>query len=229
MAAPVDPAGDPAFHLYVDTADPVELAQVLPHPLIYGVTTNPTLIRAAGLRPDGLAEFVAGARALGASTVHVQVESADREAIVREGRALAALAPDGAVVTKIPATREGFAAGALLAGEGLGITYTAVYGPEQALFAGILGARYAAPYLGRLTDAGADGLAQIARMQGVLLRYHLTTRLLVASVRSRDDFVALLEIGVGAATVPARLVPELLDHVETLRAERDFLRDAEVQ
>ena len=101
---------------------------------------------------------------------------------------------------------------------------TAVYVLEQAHFAAQLGAAYAAPYLGRLEDAGVDGLALIAQMQSVL--HGSGTRLLVASVRTRDAYLALLRIGVGAITIPPSLFAELVDHESTIAAERAFLADA---
>jgi transaldolase len=130
------------------------------------------------------------------------------------------------VVVKIPATRQGLQAGAQLSAKGVPVTYTAVYAAEQAHFAAQLGAAYAAPYLGRLQDAGIDGMALIAQMQSLIERSGAATRLLVASVRSREACLALLQLGVGSITIPPRLLGELLDHPATLDAERGFLGDA---
>jgi transaldolase len=164
---------------------------------------------------------------LGVRTVHVQVEAADETGIARDAADILALAADGILIPKIPATRAGLAAGARLAADGVAVTFTAVFDPEQALFAALAGAAYAAPYLGRISETGADGLATIARMQSIVDRYGSTTRLLVASVRSREDFAKLLDIGVGAVTVPVRLATELLERPMTAAAERAFLADAQ--
>ena len=214
------------FHLYVDSADLNELRTILPHPLIYGVTTNPTLMRNAGLSRRALPGLVDQVFAWGASAVQVQVESRDADDMVRDARAALSLGPAGRIIPKIPATRAGFTAGGRLADEGLRVTYTAVFAPEQALFAANAGAAYAAPYLGRLVDQGEDALAVIARMQALVSRYGRDTRLLVASVRTREAFLSLLELGVGAITVPVQLMGQLLDHGATLDAERAFLDDA---
>ena len=224
---PAPGSDDPAFHLFVDSADLDELSAILPHSLVYGVTTNPTLMRRARLGRDGLPAFLDRVRALGARAAHVQVSSPHEEGMLRDARASMELAPEGFVIPKIPATREGFAVGSRLTADGIDITYTAVFEPEQALFAATSGAAYAAPYLGRLARDGVDPFAVIARMQAILDRYGPATRLLVASVRSRDDFLGLLDLGVGAVTVPPRLIPQLLDHPETLESERAFLADSE--
>lgn len=135
------------------------------------------------------------------------------------------------IVVKIPATQAGFAAAAALAAEAADVTMTAVYEPEQVLWSAMAGARYAAPYLGRLDDAGRDGLAVIATMQDVAARYGRhpdghDLRLLVASVRSRRAFVDLLRLGTGAVTIPVHLFEELTEHDATLAAEQTFLADA---
>lgn len=214
------------FHLYLDSADLAELQACLPHPVIHGVTTNPTLMRRAGMSRDGLPRLLHAALKLGARQVQAQVHSADVDGILADARQLLREFDAGQLVIKIPATREGFQAGAELGATGVPVTYTAVYAPEQAHFAAQLGAAYAAPYLGRLDDTGIDGLALIARMQALVANSGAATRLLVASVRSRAAYLALLELGVGAITIPPRLFAELIDHAATLDAERGFLADA---
>jgi transaldolase len=220
----------PAFHLYLDSADLAELRSCLPHPVVHGVTTNPTLLKRAGVTRAALPALIEQLLALGARQVQVQVHAADVDGMLADAQALIAPFGAGQVVVKIPATREGLRAGAQLSARGVPVTYTAVYAAEQAHFAAQLGAAYAAPYLGRLLDAGIDGLALIAQMQSLVEREcqerGTTTRLLVASVRTREAFLALLQLGVGAITIPPRLFAELLDHAATLDAERGFLADA---
>ncbi len=215
-----------SFHLYLDSADLAALKACLPHPAVHGVTTNPTLLRRAGLTRDGLPKLLHAALQLGARQVQAQVHAADADGMLADARRLLAEFDAGQLVVKIPATREGLRAGAELSEAGVPITFTAVYAAEQAHFAAQLGAAYAAPYLGRLDDAGVDGLALIAQMQALVARSG--TRLLVASVRSRAAYLALLGIGVEAVTIPPRLFAELVDHPATQEAERGFLADAAV-
>jgi len=212
------------FHLYLDSAELSELRACLPHPVIHGVTTNPTLLKRAGVGRDGLTALLQTAIELGAKQVQAQVSAPQADAMLEDAERLLRPFERGQLVVKIPATREGLRAGAQLSARGVPVTYTAVYVLEQAHFAAQLGAAYAAPYLGRLEDAGVDGLALIGQMQSVL--QGSGTRLLVASVRSRDAYLALLRIGVGAITIPPRLFAELVDHESTLAAERAFLADA---
>jgi transaldolase len=213
-----------AFHLYLDSADLAELRSVLPHPLVHGVTTNPTLLRRAGVRRAALPALLRQLLGLGARQVQAQVGFDTADAMRADAEALLDGFAPGQLVVKIPATRSGFMAGAALAQRGVPVTYTAVYAPEQAHFAAQLGAAYAAPYLGRLEDAGIDGVARIGEMQALVAGS--ATRLLVASVRTREAYLAMLRLGVGAITIPPRLFAELVDHEATLAAERSFLADA---
>ena len=216
------------FHLYLDSADIAELRACMPHPLIHGVTTNPTLLKRAGVSRAALPDLLAELLSLGAKQVQAQVQSADAAGMLADADALLRSFGSGQLVIKIPATRAGFRAGAQLSARSVPVTYTAVYAAEQAHFAAQLGAAYAAPYLGRLEDAGVDGLGLIGQMQRLVTASGAATRLLVASIRSRDAYLKLLDLGVGSITIPPRLFPELMDHEATLAAERGFLADAGV-
>lgn len=231
------------MHLYLDSAEIEAIRPLLSSPVVHGVTTNPTLQQRAGVDYAGMPEFVREALSSGASAVQVQVRYRDTRQMVADGHAFSRWADpeEGEVIVKIPATPEGLAATAELTSEGIPCTLTAVFAPEQAIWAQLAGARYAAPYLGRLNDGGENGLEVIARMQELLSQYRESVtddrkgadsqmasgcRLLVASVRSREDALALLRLGVGALTVRPELAIELLEHVATRAAEATFLEHA---
>lgn len=213
------------FHFYIDSAVWDEVSSWLDHPLIYGVTTNPTLMTRAGLDYAQMPDFVARALEGGANAVQVQVRHREAEAMLEDAHRSLEWGPPGGVIPKIPATREGLAVAAQLGHKGVPVTLTAVYAVEQALWANLAGAAYAAPYLGRLLDSGQDALEVVRQMQSLV--HGSSTRLLVASLRSRQAVLDVLSLGVGSVTVPPRLLPELLHHTATLEAEIQFLRDAE--
>ena len=216
------------FHLYIDSADLDELNQCLPHPVIHGVTTNPTILKRAGVTRAALPGLFERLFKLGVKQVQAQVHAAAADAMLEDARTLLAGFDPGQIVIKIPVTRDGLRAGADLISRGVPVTFTAVYALEQAHFSAQLGATYAAPYFGKMDDVGFDGLGMITKMQAIIEKSGADTRLLVASIRSREAYLALLKIGVGAITIPARLFAELLDHQATLEAERAFLADAEI-
>ena len=214
------------MRLYVDSAEPTVIRRALSTGYVAGVTTNPTLLRRAGLRRADIPSLVAIAVDSGAGEIHLQVLAPTLEGMIRDGQWLHALDP-ARVLVKVPATSEGFSAGARLAAEGAGITFTAVYAVRQVVLAEAVGARYAAAYLGRIRDAGQDPLGVIGGMLAVIRAQQMKVRLLVASVRTPEDVEALAALGVPSATLPPDLLAALPHVSETAEATRAFEEDAE--
>jgi transaldolase len=219
-----------AIRLLLDSADPAAWAEWLPSGLFRGVTTNPTLLRRAG-QPCSLEHLaLLTARAIddGAQEVHLQAWGSD---LLACGRALFALAP-GRIWVKLPITRAGAAAARSLIAEGCPITFTACYEPAQVLLAAALGADYIAPYLGRITDLGRDGHAELIRMQRIVegvapaAQTEARLRLLVASLRSTDDLARLAAEGLDTFTISPAIAAELFAVEPTLAAAAQFERDA---
>lgn len=204
--------------LYLDSADRTALRPLLETGLFDGITTNPLLLQRAGLAQRDLPNLHHWAVEAGARTVFLQAVGADIAAIVEDGRRLRALSDH--VVVKVPATRAGLTATRDLADEGIPLLVTAVYHASQALLAAAAGADFIAPYLGRMTDAGRNGLAQIIAMQQILAAGK--TEILVASIRTVDDIVTLAAAGVPAFTLGLPLAEVLLSDELTIVASREF-------
>ena len=214
------------MRLYVDSAERAVIQRALSTGYAAGVTTNPTLLRRAGLRRADLPALVRTAVEGGAGEIHLQVLAPTVDSMVSDGEWLHGLDP-GRVLVKVPATGDGFAAGARLAARGVGITITAVYAVRQVVLAEATGARYAAAYLGRMRDAGQDPLAVIGGMLEVMRIQQMKVRLLVASVRTPEDVEALAALGAACATLPPDLFFALPHVAETADATRAFQEDAE--
>jgi transaldolase len=182
------------INLFVDSAERTTVEPLLQSGLIEGVTTNPTLLRKAGVRNGAIPDFVKWAVDTGAGTVFVQAWGANVEELERRGRWLGAL--DERVVVKIPATLTGLQASHRLVTDGVPVLVTAVYAAHQVLPAIAVGARYIAPYLGRMNDAGRDGLAEVAAMQRAIESTGSSLRILVASLRDPVAATRLAELGV---------------------------------
>lgn len=216
-----------SLHLLLDSADPAHWQTWLPSGLFRGVTCNPTLLRRAG-QPctlAGLAELSRQALALGAAELHLQAWGADADALERCGLALAALAP-GQLLVKLPVTRAGAEAARRLIAAGVPITFTACYAIPQVLVAAALGARYIAPYLGRISDLGRDGVAELSAMQAALAGVGSSTRLLVASLRQSEDLGRLAGAGLDCFTISPAIAAALFAVEETNAAAQVFEADA---
>jgi transaldolase len=215
------------LRFFLDTADAKAWAEWLPLGLFHGVTTNPILLQAAGVpcRLQALSGLVAEAFRLGASEVQVQTFGRTRALYVEHGRAIAGFDPR--VVVKIPTTVEGTAAAAVLAGEGIRITMTGVYNAAQSLVAEALGAAYAAPYLGRMNDAGRDGFGEIAAMGRSARAHGATTRILVASLRRAADVARLAAEGLDTFTFNPKVAADVFADDATAQAIEAFEAAAE--
>lgn len=216
------------LRLLLDSADPVAWADWLPSGLFHGVTTNPTLLRRAArpCRLEELERLTCEALDWGMQEIHLQAWGGDAEALTTCGDRLAALAP-GRVLVKLPITRAGAEAARHLIATGVPVTFTACYAVPQVLVAAALGARYIAPYLGRIGDLGRDGHADLIAMQQALDGVGATTRLLVASLRHPTDLSRLAAAGVGCFTMAPALAADLFAIDPTAEAAAQFERDAE--
>lgn len=206
------------MRLYLDSADREDLAPLLDTGLFHGVTTNPLILRRAGVRMSAVPELVAWLIDRGSAEVFVQTTTAQVPDIVAEGHRLRALSER--VVVKIPATLAGLAAARRLVDEGVPVLVTAVYHVHQAITAVAAGARWIAPYVGRMTEQGRDGHEQVAQMQRVL--NGTGTGVLAASLRSAEDVRRLALVGAEAVTLAVPVARALLTEPLTEAAVAEF-------
>jgi TalC/MipB family fructose-6-phosphate aldolase len=185
--------------LYLDTADRAAAEDLLRTGLFAGLTTNPTILQRSGLGVADTPEIYEWAVAAGAREVFFQAWGEDADTLVERGQRLRELGPE--VVVKVPASRAGAAACARLTAHGAPTLLTAVYAPGQVLVAAAAGATYIAPYLGRLNDAGRDGIAEVTAMQEVLAATGASTKILLASIRDVPSMVALARRGIDCFTI----------------------------
>ncbi|MEV7970759.1 transaldolase family protein [Sphaerisporangium sp. NPDC088356] len=228
--------------LYVDSAERSVVEPLLATGLFAGVTTNPALLARAGLTQADLPAVFAWATAAGARHVFMQTLGTTAGEILAAGRWIRDLGPEA--IVKIPATREGLAAARVLAEEDVPVLVTAVHHATQALLADAAGARFIAPYVGRMTDQGRDGVAETIQMHRILsgsatrvpsgpgsrevsvpgarLLPGEGTRVLAASLRSREDVAALAAAGVPDFALSAPLCEALLADEPTIAAADQF-------
>jgi TalC/MipB family fructose-6-phosphate aldolase len=203
--------------LYIDSADRALIAELWSSGVFAGVTTNPTILDRAGLGQRNVPELYAWLTDRGVGTVFVQVLGRTRDEMLRAAEELRSLGP---VTVKVPATAAGFSAAGVLVAEGAQVLLTAVYHPVQALMARDCGIQGVAPYVGRMTDAGRDGVASVIAMQQAIGSE--PTRILAASLRSADDIARLAAAGVPDFTLGGPLARAVLDDDLTRKAVEEF-------
>lgn len=211
------------MRLFLDTADREALARWLEIGLFHGVTTNPTILKRAGVpcTADALSSLAQDVFALGAREMQAQAWGGAFEAYRETGRAIASI--DERMVVKLPATEPGMRAARALIGEGARVTLTAVYATHQAVSARALGASYVAPYYGRIGDGGHDAAAMVTDMVRVC---EGGPRVLVASIRCASDVALLAAMGADTFTFGPAVARELVEEPATLAATEAFEADS---
>jgi transaldolase len=195
------------MNLFLDTADTAVLRTLAVTGLVDGVTTNPTLIAKSG---RSMREVIAEICELVEGPVSAEVAAAEVEGMLAEGRTLADIAPN--VVVKLPLTKEGLIATRVLAEEGVQTNLTLCFSSGQALLAAKAGATYVSPFVGRLDDAGADGVQLIHDIRAIYDNYAFDTEILAASMRTPDHVQAAAIAGADCATVPPQVFEALFKH-----------------
>lgn len=209
--------------LFLDTGDISEVQSAASLGILGGVTTNPTLLAA-----QGEFDFKASIQqicALVDGPVSAEVVSTDLDDMLREAREIATWASN--VVVKIPMTENGLRAISTVSREGIAVNTTLVFSPTQALAAALAGASYVSPFVGRLDDAGHDGM-QVVRDCAEIFRLHsLKTQVLAASIRHPLHVVEAAKAGAHCATLPYKVLMQMLKHPLTDVGLERFLRDWE--
>ena len=208
------------MHLFLDTTDTAELQALAAGGLVDGVTTNPSLIAKSG-RP--MLEVIAEICALVEGPVSAEVAATEADAMLAEGRRLAAVAPN--VVIKLPLTQEGLSAVQVLAREGVATNVTLCFSAVQALLAAKAGATYISPFIGRLDDQGADGVGLIHDIRTIYDTYGFDTEILAASIRSVEHVKAVALAGADCATLPPAIFRALFKHPLTETGLQQFMSD----
>ena len=206
---------------FVDTADIAEIRDLARTGLLDGVTTNPSLIMKAG-RP--MQEVIAEICDVVDGPVSAEVTATEAEAMIAEGRKLAAIADNVAV--KVPLTWDGLIACRTLADEGRKVNVTLCFNANQALLAGRAGAAVISPFIGRLDDIGIDGMELIEEIRIIYDNYEaIGTEILAASIRTPNHVKQAAMIGADVATVPPAVLKSLVKHPLTDKGLEAFLTD----
>ena len=209
---------------FIDTANLEEIREAQALGILNGVTTNPSLMAREGIRGQenihrhyrDICEIVDG-------DVSAEVISTDFEGMVKEGETLAALHPQ--IVVKIPIIREGVKAIKYLRDKNIRINCTLVFTAGQALLAAKAGASYVSPFIGRLDDIGADGVALIRQIVDIFNYYGYDTEVLAASIRHTRHIIECMEAGADVITSPLQPILGLLKHPLTDQGLEKFLAD----
>ncbi|HNU07084.1 MAG TPA: fructose-6-phosphate aldolase [Pyrinomonadaceae bacterium] len=206
---------------FIDTANLDEIREANELGMIDGVTTNPSLIAKEG--DVDFKEHIAKICEMVAGDVSAEVTALDTEGMLREGRELAKIAPN--VVIKCPLTLDGLKATRTFRAEGTKVNVTLCFSAAQALLAAKAGATYISPFIGRLDDIGQDGMQLIRDIVRIYDNYGFATEVLAASIRHPMHIVDSALAGADVATIPFKVISQLVKHPLTDKGLDAFLSD----
>lgn len=213
--------GGVIIKFFIDTANIDEIREVHSLGILSGVTTNPSLVAKEKNvkfhdRLREIAELVPG-------SISAEVLALDAEGMIKEGKELAAIAPN--ITVKVPMTAESLKAVHALSKEGIKTNVTLIFSVNQALLAARAGATYVSPFLGRLDDIGHNGLELISTIAQIFAVHKIHTEIIAASIRHPQHVTEAALRGAHIATLPYKVFLQLFKHPLTDKGIEAFLAD----
>ena len=210
------------MRFFIDTANVEEIKKAIELGLVDGVTTNPTLI---SRERRSFKDLIMEICNIVDGPVSVEAVSLDKDGMVKEARELSKMAPN--IVVKIPLTEEGLKAVRVLAREGVKTNVTLCFSPTQALLAAKAGATYVSPFVGRLDDISHTGMELVDQIMTIYNNYGFDTEVIVASIRNPLHVLEAALMGADIATIPFKVLMQLVKHPLTDIGIERFLKDWE--
>ena len=210
---------------FIDTANLDQIREAQDLGVLDGVTTNPSLMAKEGIRGEqailnhykAICEIVDG-------PISAEVLGTTFDDMVREGEKFASLHEN--IVVKVPMIKEGIKALKYFSDNGIQTNCTLVFSAGQAILAAKAGATYVSPFIGRIDDAGWDGIKLIEQIVGIFNTQGFMTEVLAASIRTPLHITQCAEAGADVVTTPLSSILGLLKHPLTDLGLEQFLKDA---
>jgi transaldolase len=206
---------------FIDTANPGEIRRACEMGVIDGVTTNPTLISKENKGFESLIREICGI--IQGLPISLEVLSLKSEGMIEEARKLTKMGEN--IVVKIPMTIEGLKAIKVLVSEGIKTNTTLVFSPTQALLAAKAGTTYVSPFIGRLDDISQRGMDLVEQIVTIFNNYGFESEVIVASIRHPIHVLEAALIGADVATIPYKVIEQLVQHPLTDIGIEKFLAD----
>ena len=209
------------MRIFLDTANLDQIRQGVKWGVVSGVTTNPTLVAQEGAKDYQYVVKEICSIVDGPVSAEVVVEGV--EEMLSQARNIATWHQN--VVVKIPATPDGLEVTSKLAKDGIKINLTLCFSVNQALLSALSGATFVSPFVGRLDDIGQDGMTLVKSIMDVYKEYAFDTEVIAASIRHPLHCIAAAQVGADIATVPFKVLEQMIKHPLTEAGNARFLAD----
>ncbi len=206
---------------FIDTANPKEIKKAYEMGVIDGVTTNPTLISKENKDFNSLIREIC--EIIQELPISLEVLSLNSEGMIEEAQKLSKMGQN--IVVKIPMTGEGLKAVKVLVSKGIKTNTTLVFSPTQALLAAKAGTTYVSPFIGRLDDISQTGIDLVKQIVTIFKNYGFESEVIVSSIRHPIHVLEAALIGAHVATIPYKVIEQLVKHPLTDIGIERFLAD----
>lgn len=190
--------------LWLDTIDFSLIDDACKLNILAGVTTNPSILAGSSIDPEITIRKLLDIQPGG---VAVQTTKTELPSIVKQAHRISKISER--IIIKIPAINDGFRAIAILEKEGIHTLATTIFEVKQIVFSGMLGATYAAPYIGRIESATGNAFEILNEAQNIISKHRYSTKIMAAGIRTKEQFIKCAALGMAAVTIPATVYKEL--------------------
>ena len=208
--------------IFIDTANVDEIRKANDLGVICGVTTNPSLIAKEG---RDFVEVVKEITDIVDGPISAEVISLEAEGMVAEANELVKIHKN--IVIKLPMCAEGLKACKILTSNGIKTNVTLIFNAAQALLAAKAGATYVSPFVGRVDDTGWDGISLISEIAEIFDIHGIESEIISASIRTVNHAIESAKAGADIATIPYKVIMQMIDHPLTTAGIARFLKDWE--
>lgn len=192
--------------LFLDTANTRQVAEIASWGVLDGVTTNPSLVAKEG--KDFKETVLEMCKHV--PCVSAQVTATDAAGMKKQGEEYAGWHKH--VVVKVPMTTEGLKALTYFRSKGIKTNTTLIFSVPQAILAAKAGSTMISPFIGRLDDAGEDGMQLIGEIMAAWRQHDFDCEVLVASTRHPRHIVDAAMLGAHICTIPYDVFTKLPKH-----------------
>ena len=208
--------------LFIDSADVKEIYTCLQTGFISGITTNPTLIKRSGRKPDDVYRELAS---FGVEDISMEVVGTEAE-MMTEARRLIDQFGNSVSTIKVPCTPDGLQVCRQLSKNGIKVNVTLIFSAAQAILASKAGARYSSVFVGRCDDNSVAGLEVVRSVSELYARQGVRTQVISASIRDVYKVTRSFYNGANIVTMPPAIFHKMYNHVLTNAGMDIFNADA---
>ena len=208
------------MEIFLDTANTVEISEILQWGIIKGITTNQKIfLKEKGCNFEEQSKkilkmvFPYPVSLEGPNNLDELLDTAKKYS--KWGKN---------VVIKVPmlADGSGLKAVGILENQGIKTNVTAMMSVNQALLAIEAGASYASLFFNRIRDSGSNPIDVVKQSRAIIDNGGFKTKLIVGSIRNPEDVIEITFANPHVITIPYKILKQMPYHKTTVSTLEEF-------